>query len=146
MVNYSNGKIYKIEPITEHDEGDIYIGSTTKQYLSQRMDKHRSSYKGWKINKTKKMMSYDLFDKYDVNNCQIVLLEIVNANSKDELQAREKHYIKLLNCVNKYVPMRTKQEYKDDNKVKILEYQKQYKIDNREKMLTWHKQNYIDKK
>ena len=33
MVNYSNGKIYKIEPIIDHDEGDIYIGSTTKKYL-----------------------------------------------------------------------------------------------------------------
>ena len=41
MVNYNNGKIYKIEPIVDHDEGDIYIGSTTKQYLSMRMDKHR---------------------------------------------------------------------------------------------------------
>ena len=32
MVNYNNGKIYKIEPIVDHDEGDIYFGSTTKQY------------------------------------------------------------------------------------------------------------------
>ena len=41
MVNYSNGKIYKIES----DLGDlIYIGSTTKYYLSQRMERHRFDY------------------------------------------------------------------------------------------------------
>jgi hypothetical protein len=42
MVNYGNGKIYKIE---SHLGDKIYIGSTTKQYLSQRMDKHRSEYR-----------------------------------------------------------------------------------------------------
>ena len=46
MVNYNNGKIYKIE---NNIDDMIYIGSTTKQYLSQRMDKHRSSYKRWKM-------------------------------------------------------------------------------------------------
>ena len=43
--DYSKGKIYKIEPICDHDEGDIYIGSTTKEYLSQRMTLHRNDYK-----------------------------------------------------------------------------------------------------
>jgi predicted GIY-YIG superfamily endonuclease len=41
MVNYSNGKIYKIEPTVEHEDGDIYIGSTTNKLLCQRMGKHR---------------------------------------------------------------------------------------------------------
>jgi len=27
MVNYNNGKIYKIEPICDHEENEIYIGS-----------------------------------------------------------------------------------------------------------------------
>jgi hypothetical protein len=84
MVNYLNGKIYKIEPNCEHEEHEIYIGSTTKKYLSQRMDKHRSDYKRWKIRKAKKIMSYDLFDKYGIENCCILLIESVNANSKDE--------------------------------------------------------------
>jgi hypothetical protein len=37
--DYSAGKIYKIEPISEHDEGDIYIGSTIRKYLCERMVK-----------------------------------------------------------------------------------------------------------
>ena len=54
MVNYANGKIYKIESIInieDIEEPLIYIGSTTKNYLSQRMDEHRSNYKMWKIGK-----------------------------------------------------------------------------------------------
>ena len=46
--DYSKGKIYKIEPICEHDEGEVYIGSTTKDYLSQRMVFHREGFNYWK--------------------------------------------------------------------------------------------------
>ena len=35
MKNYNNSKIYKIEPTCEYDEGDIYIGSTNREYLCQ---------------------------------------------------------------------------------------------------------------
>jgi hypothetical protein len=34
---YNNSKIYKIKPICDYEEGDIYIGSTTKKYLCERM-------------------------------------------------------------------------------------------------------------
>ena len=50
--NYNKGKIYKIEPICDHDEGDIYIGSTTKDYLSQRMVFHKGDYIKWKKRET----------------------------------------------------------------------------------------------
>ena len=42
MVNYDNGKIYKIK---SNQTNKIYVGSTTKTYLSQRMDQHRSAVK-----------------------------------------------------------------------------------------------------
>ena len=32
--DFSKGKVYKIEPVCDHDEGDIFIGSTTKDYLT----------------------------------------------------------------------------------------------------------------
>ena len=44
MVNYRNSKVYKIWSTQGEN---IYIGSTTKQYLCQRMDKHRSNYKAF---------------------------------------------------------------------------------------------------
>ena len=134
MVNYNNGKIYKIEPIVDHDEGDIYIGSTTKQYLSQRMDNHRNDYKKWKNNKYRKVQVFEIFDKYGVSNCQIVLIETVNAESKDELLAREKHYIKTNKCVNKYIPGQTQKEYRESHKEEIKLRDKKYRELNLEKI------------
>ena len=32
---------------------------------------------------------YDLFDKYGMENCDIYLIERINANSKEELHSRE---------------------------------------------------------
>ena len=92
MVNYANGKIYKIESInaTEGDP-DIYIGSTTKFYLSERMVLHRRDYDQWKngIIKVGKITSFDIFDKFGVENCRIVLLETFPCTSRDELFAKE---------------------------------------------------------
>lgn len=137
MVNYGNGKVYKIEPIVEHEEGDIYIGSTTKKYLSQRMDSHRSQYNGWKKeNVTYKMTtSFFLFEKYGVDNCHILLLEEVDCNSKDELMAREGHYIRTLKCVNKIIPGRTAQEYYQTHKEEKLQYGKEYRATNRDTLI-----------
>ena len=149
MINYNNGKIYKIEPIFEHDEKDIYIGSTTKQHLSQRMAFHRGGYKGWKNNKQNKTMSYDLFDKYGLENCQIVLLENVCANSKDELQAREKHYIKIMKCINKCMPTITHEEnleqkrlYHHKNKSHLNKLSKIYYENNTDILLEKRKLKY----
>ncbi len=51
--NYQNGKIYKIEPIVDHDENGAYYGSTT-QLLCKRMGTHRGHYKLWKTGKRHK--------------------------------------------------------------------------------------------
>ncbi len=133
MVNYSNGKIYKIEPNCEHEEDEIYIGSTTKEYLSQRMDKHRSSYKYWKEGKCRKTNSFLLFEKYGVANCNIILLEYINAQSKDELTAKEAEYIKNYKCINKLLPFQTNEERKD----KIKEYYQ----DNKDKFKDYYQDN-----
>lgn len=100
MVNYSNGKIYKIVPTNGDDT--CYVGSTTKQYLSQRMDVHRNDFKKWqKNNNQRKTTSIELFEKYGVENCKIELIENFPCNSKDELEKKEAEYIKALNCINK---------------------------------------------
>lgn len=131
MTNYSNGKIYKIEPLNGED-GDIYIGSTTKEYLSQRMTAHRTNYKQYLNGKTGNVTSFNLFNKYGVGNCNIILLELVNANSKDELHAREAHYIKSLSCINKVVPLQTPKEYYEANRDAILTQKKIYNVLNRD--------------
>ena len=143
--NYSQGKIYKIEPICDPEEGDIYIGSTTKDYLSQRMVQHKSNYKRWKNETdTKFITNFKLFDKYGVDNFQIVLLESVDANDYNELVAKEASYIRNLKCVNKVIPNRTYSEYKEENKEKIREKKKEYYDNNRNKISDKQKIWYVN--
>ena len=125
MVNYANGKIYKIEAID--GVGDVYIGSTTKMYLSSRMDAHRHDYEGWKLGckNFTKVSSFDVFDKYNIDNCHIVLLETFPCGSVDELRAREAYHIRNTPCTNKNIPGRTRQQYRVDNKEKISSEKKE---------------------
>ena len=69
MVNYGNGKIYKIEDLA----GEMcYIGSTTNDYLSKRMVEHRAMYKRWQTVKGGKNFSvFRIFEKYGVDGCRI---------------------------------------------------------------------------
>ena len=139
MVNYTNSKVYKIWS-TQGDK--IYVGSTTKQYLSQRMDKHRVDYKRWKEDKFNRITSFELFDEYGLENCFIELLEAKEFRSRDELRQLEGKYIRELECVNKKVAGRTKKEYYEDNKEEISEHKKQYSKDNKEKISKQQKETY----
>jgi hypothetical protein len=131
MVNYGNGKIYRIEPMCDHDDDAVYFGSTS-QKLCRRMDTHRGNYKRWKDGKHNKVTVFNLFDKYGVENCKIYLVENYPCDSKEELESREGYYIKNNVCVNKYVAGRTPKQYKIDNKEKIVENNKEYKLKNRD--------------
>ena len=125
MTDYSKTKIYKIE---SHLGDNIYVGSTSKEYLSQRFQQHKSSYKLWKLGKSNKIRAYELFEEYGFENCQIVLIESYPCNCKDEKNLREGHYIKELNCVNKNVAGRNPKEsmkaYQESDKGK--ETRKEY--------------------
>ena len=79
MTNYNNGKIYKIECLTT---GLIYVGSTTKQYLSQRLSHHLYSYKKYQNNNHHYVSSFEILEN---DNYRIGLLENINCNTKDEL-------------------------------------------------------------
>ena len=99
MVNYNNSKVYKIVS----DLGDlVYIGSTTKNYLSSRLAEHRSAYKTRNNGiKKGKFSSYQLFNEYGPENCNIYLLELVICDSKNELLARERYHIERIECINR---------------------------------------------
>ena len=131
MPDYSQGKIYKIEPLVEHPEEDVYIGSTVQKYLCDRMGKHRADYK----NQTNYVSSFKLFQKYGVDNCNIYLLENVDAKDKNELNSREGYFIRTLPCVNKNIPGRSKKEYRHDNRDKLKFDKNVYYQENRERLI-----------
>ena len=117
------------------------------------MDKHRSSYKSWKNGKSRKLMCYELFEKYGVENCKIYLVELYSCKSKEELESREGYYIRNYNCNNKLIPGRTSKEYYNDNKDKMKEYRinnkeymKEYRIDNKNEIKEYFAEYYYDNK
>lgn len=143
--DYANGKIYKIEPICDHEESEVYYGSTT-QSLSKRIGKHRESYKLWKKGKFHKITVYDLFDTYGVENCKIYLVEEFPCENKMQLEKREGEVIQANSCTNRIVVGRTIKEYIEDNKEKIAEKKKVYQQDNKEKIAEKKRKYYEDNK
>ena len=75
MVNHNNGKIYKLECLTT---GLMYIGSTTKQYLSQRLVQHKSNYARYQAGKMYYVSSFDIIEN---DNYIMALIENVNCNA-----------------------------------------------------------------
>ena len=141
MVNYQQAKIYKIE---SNISGKIYIGSTCKKTLAERMSQHRSDYKRY-LNGTYHYVSS--FDILANNDYDIVLVESYPCDSKDELYSRERYWTKELDCVNKNRNQglmnelgkdlyfkEYKKEYYDQNKDKILKYREEYYDKNKDKM------------
>ena len=137
MVNYNNGKIYKIVcGITE----SVYIGSTTKVTLAQRLSQHVSSYKQWLRLDTKYCSSFEIIKTCDY---KIYLIELFPCNSKDELTSREGEIIRKfkddMTCVNKVIPGRTHKEYWIENKDKISKHRKEHYNENKEFISEKHK-------
>tara|TARA_R110002049_G_scaffold206382_5_gene376918 strand:+ start:270 stop:731 length:462 start_codon:yes stop_codon:yes gene_type:complete len=116
--NYSNGKIYKIY---DNTNSDVYFGSTT-QSLARRIALHRYHAK---IGKTIKSNSIILNGDYSIS-----LVEQVCCQNKEQLHARERHYIENYPCLNKNIPGRSKKEYDDDHK----EEYKLYYLENKERI------------
>lgn len=131
MVNYSNGKIYKI---VSSYTNMVYIGSTAKKYLCDRMYHHKSDCKTWMMGNKKYCGSFGILLYPDA---RIVLIESYPCNSRDELRAREQYNIDLnkgnaVNCINAFGLdferiKQTKKEgdtkYYRKNREKILEKQ-----------------------
>jgi len=128
-VNYQNSKIYKIWS-PSHPEL-VYYGSST-QTLSKRMVEHRGYLKD-KCNITSKLITI-----YD--DARIELVEDYPCDRKEQLHAREGHFIKENDCVNKNIPGRTDKEYYEDNREKIITRHKQYYNNNKEMLLEKHNQ------
>ena len=136
--DYSKNKIYKIY---SHLGDKIYIGSTVCDLVSQRMVKHRGSYKQWKKNNENYTTSYILFEEYGVENCIIELIEAKPCIDINEQAKLEGSYIRTLECVNKNIPGRTRKEYREDNKEKIKANKKQFYENNKDNIKQYYQDN-----
>ena len=122
MPSYEISKIYKI---TNDINDKIYIGSSTYQYLANRMNIHRQNVKdntsrrNSPLNNEMRLLGVEHF--------KIELIEKFPCNNKDELREREQYYIELLKPeLNKFRANRDpkfeeneiirKKKYYEDNK------------------------------
>ena len=167
MVDYENGKIYKIVS----DNSDlVYIGSTAKYELKDRLAGHVGDFNGGKYCSSSELIKQPHY--------AIIEVEAYPCNSKTALTTQERFWIlkyrdEGINVVNVNIPSGieadsfadwTKQynkqyrqdnedkikeaskKYRQDNKEKIDDYNKQYRDGNKEKKAARNKQNYQDNK
>ena len=127
MVNYNNGKIYKIVcDITNK----TYYGSTTTT-LCRRLGQHKTQ-KG--------------IVQYGMTNPKIYLVEDFSCDRKEQLFKRERFFIENNECINKNIPTRTRKEYREDNKELIKKTHKIYEENHKEDISSNKKKYYINNK
>jgi hypothetical protein len=139
-TNHNNmkgfGFIYKLVPICDFTEGDIYIGSTTHG-LAKRFYDHKN-------NSANRCTSRILFQKYGVDNIAIELIEQYPCSSKQELAIREGFHQRANPCVNKNIAGRTTAQYRADNRKLINDKQNKFRRENRE-VVSAHQKAYNNK-
>jgi len=131
--DYSKGKIYKI--VNDDFPDLVYYGSTIVS-LKERMRGHKNSTKG--MCTSKKL--------FETNNVKIELVEDFPCETKRQLEIREKYYILKYECINRCIPVRTKEELqqyyiknREKNREKIKARMKQYRQDTKEHRYEYNK-------
>lgn len=107
-----------------------YYGSTT-QILSQRLGGHARNHRKWQAGKYNYVSSFEIMKFSDA---RIELVEVVDTKSKQVLRAREGHYIRTNDCVNKNVAGRTAAEYHIDNREHELKRMNAYNAAHRDEI------------
>jgi cell division protein FtsN len=81
---------------------------------------------------------------------RIELIEEVNDNNKKDAEKKESYWIKRLdsfnNGLNAQLPSRTRKEYYEDNKDKLVEKQREFYEERKQDILEYQKQYYEEHK
>lgn len=134
MVNYQNGKIYKL---VNNVDDKIYVGSTCN-LLRVRKGKHKITAKGEPTRHV-----YAHLNGVGWINVEIILIETCPCDDKDELHKRERYWIDELKPeLNREIPGRTSKEWYVDNKVKVQLQCKEYYTENKEHIKQKSKEYY----
>lgn len=140
MVNYQNGKIYKL---WSDESNNFYIGSTTTS-LPQRLHQHLLSMN------CKKIKSKTIENMMNHTNIRIELIEHFPCNEKSELTAREGYFVRLhreeMQLINQNIPGRSRSEsskdYQENNKEYLAEKSKEYRESHKEEIREQRQQRY----
>ena len=132
VSNYANSTIYKL-CCNDTAVSGVYVGSTTN--FRTRKNAHKSTCN----NTLCKKHNYYVYQVIRANGgwdaWSMVQVEAYNAATKRDLEARERYWLETLgSTLNRKVPARTQQEYRDENKDKKKETDKKWYEENKEKV------------
>lgn len=157
--------VYKI---FHNEEAYIYIGST-KLNINQRFELHKSNYKQFINGKSNYCTIYYLFDFYDMDDCEIEILETI-IDPTVNIREVERKYIEenkdiVLNKVSAFTTeneariklnAHIREKYKTDENFRLvkqryfekykdfyIQYKKDYYIKNKERLDEYQKEHYI---
>ena len=125
MPDFSKAKIYKL---VSNISSDVYVGSCLVE-LSKRFSVHKGP--------SNTCISKSMF----INDAiiTIVLIENFPCLCKNEMKARELHYITTLECINKNKPFVCDINYSD-----YKEWQKQYQLEHKEQIKEYRLENVVN--
>jgi len=132
MVDYQNGKIYKI---VSNDCGLVYIGSTAEYKLKDRLKGHEEDFKYGVYVSSSELIKQSHYD--------IIELEAYPCNSKAALETQERFWMlkyrnEGITVVNINIPSGiVADNYADWRK----QYDKQYRQDNKDKLKQHREEN-----
>jgi len=145
MVNYQNSIIYKI-CCKDINIKDIYVGSTANA-LRVRKSVHKSSCNNENDKRYNLYVYKFIRENGGWDNWDVVLVENVKCENKQELHKRERFHIEELSAeLNKVIPNRSQKEYYDKNRELLLEQKKEYYVNNKEEIAKKNKQYRQDNK
>lgn len=134
---YSKGKIYKL--VNDVDD-EIYVGSTCLTLAKRFYEhKHSAKYKPLRIHHHLNEIGWD--------TVKIILVEEFSCENKMQLLQRERYWIDALKpTLNKTLPLRTVQEWRDEHKEDKAEYDRHYRTNNKLQVSQRRKARYNESK
>jgi hypothetical protein len=132
MPDYQLGKIYRIDV-----DGEIYVGSTIQKLCKRRQCHIKDSRK-----RTHKLYLAVNEREEGWQGIYLTLIENYPCDTKEMLFSRERYWVEQLkSTLNERLPIRTKHEYREANKMVIAEKKKIYAAQNKE-VLSEKRKNY----
>ena len=143
-IDYSKTYFYKIV-CKDTSITDCYVGHTTD--FTKRKYTHKHSCQN-NMNKGFNNLVYDFIRKNGQwDNWEMILIDVENCENSLVAHQRERFYKEQLNAtLNKNIPARTKQEYRQDHKDKNNQYSREYWKNNNERLLNYKKHYRENKK
>jgi hypothetical protein len=134
MVNYQNTKIYRI-PI----EDGNYFGHTANTF-AKRKKGHKD-----KFNCGINRKLYDAMRECGMtaDDIELIWVEDYPCDTKYQAHARERYWIENYGTLNVVVPNRTRQEYREENKEKLVEYRQKNKDKIAERGCKYREENKV---